>query len=85
GKVVYLTFDDGPNPAASEKIMDLLHKYNAKGTFFMLKPNIARNPNIVRKMAENGHSVGSHGVTHQVSEIYKSPESFAAEMNDTLN
>ncbi|MED1820818.1 polysaccharide deacetylase [Bacillus subtilis] len=85
GKVVYLTFDDGPNPAASEKIMDLLHKYNAKGTFFMLKPNIERNPNIVRKMAKNGHSVGSHGVTHQVSEIYKSPESFAAEMNNTLD
>ncbi|MDR4229108.1 polysaccharide deacetylase [Bacillus mojavensis] len=85
GKVVYLTFDDGPNPAASEKIMDLLQKYNAKGTFFMLKPNIERNPDLVRKMVENGHSVGSHGVTHQVSEIYKSPESFAAEMNDTLD
>ncbi|MCI4169510.1 polysaccharide deacetylase family protein [Bacillus spizizenii] len=85
GKVVYLTFDDGPNPAASEKIMDLLHKYNAKGTFFMLKPNIERNPALVRKMVESGHSVGSHGVTHQVSEIYKSPESFATEMNDTLD
>ncbi|MDZ5670447.1 polysaccharide deacetylase family protein [Bacillus stercoris] len=84
GKVVYLTFDDGPNPAASEKIIDLLDKYNAKGTFFMLKPNIERNTDIVRKMVKNGHSVGSHGVTHQVSEIYKSPESFEKEMNDTL-
>ncbi|UOY89630.1 polysaccharide deacetylase family protein [Bacillus glycinifermentans] len=85
GKVVYLTFDDGPNPAASEKILSLLDKYHAKATFFMLKPNIEQNSNIVRKMVKNGHSVGSHGVTHQVSKIYKSPESFAAEMNDTLH
>ncbi|QHZ47467.1 MULTISPECIES: polysaccharide deacetylase family protein [unclassified Bacillus (in: firmicutes)] len=84
GKVVYLTFDDGPNPAASEKILSLLSQYHAKATFFMLKPNIEQNPEIVRKMVENGHSVGSHGVTHQVSKIYQSPESFAAEMNDTL-
>ncbi|PRS06105.1 polysaccharide deacetylase [Bacillus atrophaeus] len=85
GKVVYLTFDDGPHPAASEEIMNLLHKYNAKGTFFMLKPNIEQNPDIVKKMVESGHSVGSHGVTHKVSEIYKSPDSFATEMNDTLD
>ncbi|MCY7780398.1 polysaccharide deacetylase [Bacillus haynesii] len=84
GKVVYLSFDDGPNPAASDKILSLLDKYHAKATFFMLKPNIEQNPDIVKKMVENGHSVGSHGVTHQVSKIYKSPESFAAEMNDTL-
>ncbi|MCY7792950.1 polysaccharide deacetylase family protein [Bacillus haynesii] len=84
GKVVYLSFDDGPNPAASDKILRLLDKYHAKATFFMLKPNIEQNPDIVKKMVENGHSVGSHGVTHQVSKIYKSPESFAAEMNDTL-
>nr|WP_269154337.1 polysaccharide deacetylase family protein [Bacillus sonorensis] len=84
GKVVYLTFDDGPNPAASKKILSLLDKYHAKATFFMLKPNIEQNPDIVREMVKNGHSVGSHGVTHQVAKIYKSPESFAAEMNDTL-
>ncbi|MCY8009125.1 polysaccharide deacetylase [Bacillus haynesii] len=84
GKVVYLSFDDGPNSAASDKILRLLDKYHAKATFFMLKPNIEQNPDIVKKMVENGHSVGSHGVTHQVSKIYKSPESFAAEMNDTL-
>ncbi|KAA6482445.1 polysaccharide deacetylase family protein [Bacillus swezeyi] len=85
GKVVYLTFDDGPNPAASEKILNLLRQYNAKATFFMLKPNIEQHPDIVRKMVESGHSVGSHGVTHQVAKIYKSPESFAAEMNDTID
>ncbi|MFT0800424.1 polysaccharide deacetylase family protein [Bacillus swezeyi] len=85
GKVVYLTFDDGPNPSASEKILNLLRQYNVKATFFMLKPNIEQHPDIVRKMVENGHSVGSHGVTHQVAKIYKSPESFAAEMNDTID
>ncbi|NPC94682.1 polysaccharide deacetylase [Bacillus sp. WMMC1349] len=85
GKVAYLTFDDGPNPIASEKILNLLDKYNAKATFFMLKPHIEQNLDIVKKMVDRGHSVGSHGVTHQVSQIYKSPENFASEMNDTLD
>ncbi|MFJ5672477.1 polysaccharide deacetylase family protein [Bacillus safensis] len=85
GKVVYLTFDDGPHPVASKEIMKLLKKYEAKGTFFMLKPHIDQNVSIVQQMVESGHSVGSHGVTHQVDKIYHSPENFADEMKKTLD
>ncbi|MEK4146860.1 polysaccharide deacetylase family protein [Robertmurraya sp. FSL W8-0741] len=85
GKVVYLTFDDGPHSTASEKILNLLNQYHAKATYFMLKPNIEQNPHIVKKVAESGHSIGAHGVTHDVSKIYHSPENFASEMNETLD
>ncbi|MDF1510057.1 polysaccharide deacetylase [Robertmurraya sp. DFI.2.37] len=84
GKVVYLTFDDGPHSTASEKILNLLNQYNAKATYFMLKPNIEQNSAMVEKVAESGHSIGAHGVTHDVSKIYQSPGNFVAEMNETL-
>ncbi|MCM3760873.1 polysaccharide deacetylase [Alkalihalobacillus oceani] len=84
-KVVYLTFDDGPHSTISEEIVNLLNHYDAKATFFMLKPNIENNSTIVRKMVESGHAVGAHGITHDVAQVYKSPEDFAREMKETLD
>ncbi len=83
GKVVYLTFDDGPHPV-SEEILRLLKKYNAKATFFMLEPNIKHYPDPVKQMVEDGHSVAAHGVSHEVSKVYRSPASFAGEMEMAL-
>ncbi|MBP1916191.1 polysaccharide deacetylase family protein [Lederbergia galactosidilytica] len=84
GKVVYLTFDDGPDPLATTEIISLLHKYNAKATFFMLEPNMANNPELVQKMLEEGHVLGVHGVSHEVSKVYQSPQSFVAEMEQAI-
>lgn len=81
GKVIYLTFDDGPHPIASIEILDLLKKYNAKATYFLLEPNIKKNPNVVKRMVEDGHSLGVHGVTHNKNIVYKSPSNFVKEMN----
>ncbi|MBS4197436.1 polysaccharide deacetylase family protein [Bacillus sp. FJAT-49870] len=83
GKVVYLTFDDGPH-AVSKDILKLLKKYNAKATFFMLEPNMKNYPDAVKAMVNEGHTVGVHGVTHQVSKIYRSPASFVGEMNQAI-
>ncbi|HEY4601719.1 MAG TPA: polysaccharide deacetylase family protein [Cerasibacillus sp.] len=85
GKVVYLTFDDGPSTTASRKILNLLDKYDAKATFFMLEPNMRKNKDIVIEMAEKGHTLGVHGVTHEVSKIYQSPKSFVGEMNQAIS
>lgn len=85
GKVVYLTFDDGPHATASMEILQLLDKYNAKATYFMLEPHMKRNPDIVTSMKEKGHTIGVHGVTHDVSQIYKSPENFVNEMAEAIN
>ncbi|MGV3464473.1 MAG: polysaccharide deacetylase family protein [Heyndrickxia sp.] len=81
-KVVYLTFDDGPS-TSSAKTLQLLKKYHAKATFFMLEPNIKKYQSIVKQMVKDGNSVGSHGVTHDIHKIYRSPNSFVKEMNQT--
>lgn len=78
-KTVYITFDDGPNEN-TEAILQVLDQYGAKATFFMLEPNMKEHSEAVRHMVEEGHSVGLHGVTHDVSEIYQSSESVVWEM-----
>ncbi|WP_245604632.1 polysaccharide deacetylase family protein [Paucisalibacillus globulus] len=85
GKIVYLTFDDGPHPIASKEILNLLDQYEAKATFFMLEPNMKRNKEVVKNMKEKGHTLGVHGVTHDVSKVYKSPENFVNEMNHAID
>ncbi|MFS0636592.1 polysaccharide deacetylase family protein [Mesobacillus foraminis] len=79
-KTVYLTFDDGPHQA-SEEILAVLARYDAKATFFMLDGNIKKHPNAVRKMAKEGHALGMHGVTHDKKKIYQSPKTVINEMD----
>lgn len=81
GKVVYLTFDDGPS-AATDDILKILQKYHAKATFFMLSPNMKHRPNVVKRMVKEGHGVGLHGVTHDVNHFYQSKQSVLGEMNE---
>lgn len=78
-KIVYLTFDDGPF-ANSTEILKLLQNYNADATFFMLAPNIKKYPDAVKQMVDDGHAVGMHGVTHDVKQIYQSPQTVVDEM-----
>lgn len=85
GKVVYLTFDDGPHPTASKKILQLLDQYHAKATYFMLEPNMKRNPDLVNSIKRKGHTLGVHGVTHDISKTYKSPENFVNEMKQAID
>jgi len=61
---MYLTFDDGPVPGVTEKVLDTLAKYNAKATFFCVGDNIAKNPEIYERIIREGHSVGSHTFNH---------------------
>nr|WP_246861016.1 polysaccharide deacetylase family protein [Bacillus sp. REN3] len=82
-KTVYLTFDDGPH-RVSEQILALLDEHGAKATFFMLDGNIRNFPGTVKKMAEKGHSLGAHGVSHDKDKIYQTPQTVVAEMNQTL-
>jgi peptidoglycan/xylan/chitin deacetylase (PgdA/CDA1 family) len=62
-KVVFLTFDDGPGKY-TEKVLELLKKYNIKATFFMLGEVVKYYPDIVRKVYEFGHTVASHTYYH---------------------
>lgn len=63
-KTVALTFDDGPHGTLTPRILNILAKYNAKCTFFVLGSNVQRNPGIVSRMASEGHEVANHSWNH---------------------
>ena len=68
-KIAYLTFDDGPS-IYTKKIMDILENYGARGTFFMLGPNMDRNPELVKELVARGHTPALHGYTHEYKKFY---------------
>lgn len=60
-----LTFDDGPHPVNTAQVLDVLKKHNVKATFFVLTKLInAENSHLIKRMLDEGHLVGSHGVDH---------------------
>jgi peptidoglycan-N-acetylglucosamine deacetylase len=62
--VLYLSFDDGPHPVATPFVLDELHKYNAKATFFCIGKNVKEYPQIYRRVLAEGHRVGNHTQDH---------------------
>ncbi|MDR0269361.1 polysaccharide deacetylase family protein [Paenibacillus sp.] len=64
-KRVALTFDDGPHPKDTLKILELLKKYDAKATFFMLGGRVDFYPDVVKKIADQGHELGNHTWDHK--------------------
>jgi peptidoglycan/xylan/chitin deacetylase (PgdA/CDA1 family) len=80
-KPVYLSFDDGPNEY-TPAILDILASYGIKATFFMLGPHIDQYPSTVKRMINEGHAVGLHGVTHNHTLIYRTPQTVVNEMNN---
>jgi peptidoglycan/xylan/chitin deacetylase (PgdA/CDA1 family) len=79
-KTVYLSFDDGPNDQTSA-ILDILSKYKIHAAFFMLGPQIEKHPDLVKRVVNEGHSIGLHGVTHVANLIFSTPNSVVQEMN----
>jgi peptidoglycan/xylan/chitin deacetylase (PgdA/CDA1 family) len=63
-KYVALTFDDGPDPAYTPLILDVLAKYDAKATFFEVGQNVAKHPALTKRIHAAGHSVQNHTWTH---------------------
>jgi len=64
GKTVNLTYDDGPNPATTGRLLTLLEKEGIKATFFFIGQNIKKHPQLVLQVFENGHTVGNHTMNH---------------------
>lgn len=59
-----ITFDDGPDPVFTQKILDILKDYSVKCTFFMMGKKCVRYPELVRRIVSEGHVVGIHGWDH---------------------
>ncbi len=64
GRSVALTFDDGPHPIITPFILDLLDRYQAKATFFLVGKQVELYPDLAREIVRRGHVVGIHGYTH---------------------
>lgn len=77
-KTIYLTFDDGPGPY-TEKLLGYLREYNVKATFFVTN-QMPGYKHLLKKIAEDGHALGVHTLSHQWS-IYSSRESYLKDFN----
>ena len=65
GKVLHLTFDDGPHPKFTDEVLEVLARYGAKATFFVSGNNVAAGPELVDRTLATGHVVANHGYTHR--------------------
>jgi peptidoglycan-N-acetylglucosamine deacetylase len=63
-KTLAITFDDGPNPSITPKLLDLLDKYNARATFFVIGKFVRDVPSLLQETVARGHSIGNHTETH---------------------
>ncbi len=61
---IALTFDDGPHPYYTDRILEILEKYNVKATFFFVGQNIENYPEAAEKVYAAGHEIGNHTYTH---------------------
>ncbi|MBR3894466.1 MAG: polysaccharide deacetylase family protein [Clostridia bacterium] len=62
---IALTFDDGPHPILTPKILDILEKYRVSATFFMVGVNVENYPDTAREVLRRGHEVGNHTYSHR--------------------
>ena len=62
---LFLTFDDGPNAAYTPQLLDILRRYNAKATFFLVGKNVEKYPDITLNIKKDGHSIGLHTYSHK--------------------
>ncbi|MCY1138496.1 bifunctional polysaccharide deacetylase/glycosyltransferase family 2 protein [Actinoplanes sp. Pm04-4] len=63
-RTIALTFDDGPDPQWTPKILDVLAKHHAPATFFVVGSQVARHPGLAERIAREGHELGGHTFTH---------------------
>jgi peptidoglycan-N-acetylglucosamine deacetylase len=63
-KIIYLTFDDGPTPGVTTRVLALLHQYHARATFFCLGSQVSKYPDMLDQIKANGHLIGNHGYQH---------------------
>ena len=80
-KVLYLTFDAGYENGQTEKILDTLKKHDVQAAFFLVGNYIERNPELVRRMVEEGHTVANHTMHHPDMSKISSKEDFSKELN----
>ena len=82
-KIIYLTFDDGPAGKVTKDILDILKKDSVPATFFLIGNQIKDQEDLIKRIYNEGHSLGLHSMSHKKNSLYSSNESFLKEMLDT--
>ena len=82
-KIAYLTFDDGPSPSITPKILDILKEENIEATFFVIGKKVEEHPEIVNRAYKEGHFIANHTYSHNNSILYKDASSFISEIEKT--
>lgn len=83
-KKIALTFDDGPHPKYTLKLLDGLKERNVKVTFFIIGENAKNNPDVIKRIYEDGHTIGNHTFSH-VQLTCISEDRAIKEITDTNN
>ena len=81
--MVALTFDDGPDPATTPRLLDLLDRHGVQATFFVTGRRAARHPHLVREIVRRGHTLGNHTYHHGRLAMYWRPALLRREIADT--
>lgn len=63
-KGIWLSFDDGPEPGVSDRVLTILAQYQVRALFFLLGKNVQKNPELAKEIQSAGHWIGSHSQTH---------------------
>ena len=82
-KIMYLTFDDGPHKITTPKILDALAKRGVRATFFVLGEKAEAHPEIIKRIADEGHVIGIHSYTHAYRKIYSTLDAFIKDFTAT--
>ena len=81
-KVLYLTFDEGYENGYTNSILDTLKKHNVPAAFFVVKPYITSNPDIIKRMVDEGHLICNHSARHPSMPSVKDKDKFLKELTD---
>ncbi|MCF7809374.1 polysaccharide deacetylase family protein [bacterium] len=80
---IYLTFDDGPDPVNTTKLLSILNEYNCKATFFVIGTQADQYPDIIKQTYEAGHTVASHSYDHR-SLVWAGRETVLDQINRSI-
>ncbi|NLI60516.1 MAG: polysaccharide deacetylase family protein [Clostridiales bacterium] len=83
-KEVALTFDDGPNPDYTPRLLNILREYDVPASFFIMGKEAKRHSDIIKRMDKEGHTIGCHSYSHRHAWIM-SPLRTIRDMNQTYN
>ncbi|MFC4334486.1 polysaccharide deacetylase family protein [Salininema proteolyticum] len=80
---IALTFDDGPNPAWTAEVLDILAYYGVRATFCVIGSNAAEHPDLVKRMADEGHTLCNHSWDHDFELGWRPPERIREDLERT--